>query len=95
MRLALSFFGGEMSFKNEPYTKAMTVTPNDSADFVDGSDTVLCRGISVAVAGTVAWKDANGTTRSSTLLAAGVVHFISTKRIMATGTSATGISVYW
>lgn len=85
-----------MESRQDPVKKAMAVTPSDVADFTDaGGAVVLCRGISLTVGGNVAWKDENNVTRTAAGLAAGVIHPISTKRIMNTGTTATGITVYW
>lgn len=84
-----------MSEKINPATKAMAVTPDDSNDFLDSSKSVLCRGVSLTVGGNVSWLDENGVSRTAAALAAGLIHPISTKRILATGTTATGITVYW
>lgn len=81
--------------KIDPATKAMAVTPNDSANFTDSGAEVTSRGVSLTVGGSLAWKDEAGTTRTAAGLAAGIIHPISTKRIMAAGTTATGITVYW
>ena len=84
-----------METRHDPVRKAMAVTPSDSTDFTDSGATVLCRGVSMTVGGNLAWKDENNVTRNATGLASGVIHSISTKRIMSTGTTATGITVYW
>lgn len=84
-----------MSYKNDPASKAMSVTPDNSNDFLDSGKVVLCRGVSVGVTGDLAWQDADGVSRLAKGLAAGIIHPISTKRILATGTTATSISVYW
>jgi hypothetical protein len=84
-----------METRSDPVTKCISVTPSDVADFTDSGATVKCRGISVDGSGTVAFKDENGVTRVTGNLQEFVIHPISTKRIMATGTTATGIVVYW
>lgn len=81
--------------KVDPASKGMAVTPNDSTDFTDSGAVVLCRGVSLEVGGNLAWLDENGASRLAKGLAAGVIHPISTKRILASGTTATGICVYW
>lgn len=84
-----------MERRTDPVQKSIAVTPNDSTDLSDSGATVKCRAISVTVAGVIAFKDANDVTRLTSSLAAGTLHPISTKRVMATGTTATGIVAYW
>lgn len=78
-----------------PVGKSLDATPSDTVNISDSGKAVLCRGISVGVAGDVAYKDEDGTTRVAKGLIAGVIHPISTRRIMLTGTTATGVQVHW
>lgn len=89
-----------MSIATELPAKAAKVhTPSDvnkiQYDYGAGLVDVICRGISVGVAGTIAFKDKAGNSFITTSLAAGVVHPISAAMILSTGTTATGITVYW
>lgn len=68
-----------------PATRAVAVTPNDGADLAYAS-----RAISVNGAGDVALVTLDGDTVTVTL-AAGMLHPIRAKRILSTGTAATGI----
>lgn len=80
-----------MSNINELYPARyfVNITPSDS--------TILqrFRGIMLGVAGNVAIKDENDNTVVIAGLAAGIIHPISSKRIMATGTTATGIVTFY
>ena len=77
-----------MMFKN--------VTPADGTRIQDAdSNDVLTRGILLGVAGDIAIKDQDNTTVVISGLAAGVIHPISTYEILATGTTATDICVFW
>lgn len=67
--------------------KARAVTPNDSTDLAFG----ITIAINVTVAGNVVIQDANGETQAAVFLAAGMLHPIEARRIMATNTTATGI----
>lgn len=85
-----------MHFKSISVSKSIAVNPHDTNVLVDAdSSKVVCRGISVAVAGDVAWKDENGVSRIAKNLAAGIIHPITTNLIKSTGTTATGVVAYW
>lgn len=71
-----------------PATRGVAVTPNDSTDLAFAS-----RAISVNGSGDVAVVTLDGDTVTVTL-AAGVLHPIRAKRVLSTGTTATGI-VAW
>jgi hypothetical protein len=64
-----------------------TVTPNDSTDLPFGQP----RGIYVGVTGDVVVRDNGGNNVTLTAMLAGVVHPIAARRILSTGTTATGI----
>lgn len=65
------------------------VTPNDGADLSSP-----CQAISVAVAGNVVCRD--GRNVDVTIpVPANVIWPVNTRRILATGTTATGIVAYW
>jgi hypothetical protein len=87
-----------MSDKVDPVTKAMSITPHDTNTFTDEhspNGAIMSRGVSVNVAGVLKFKDSSGNVRTTGTLAAGVIHPIETNVIMATGTTATGIYIYW
>lgn len=63
-----------------------TVTPNDGADLAK-----VTEGLFIGAAGNVAVVMQDGSSVTFTGLAAGVVHRLSVKRVLATGTTATGI----
>ncbi len=78
-----------------PAISGHVVTPSDSVDLPH-----LSRGINVAVAGTVKYNPAGGTSNASDatvtlFLVAGVIHPVAASRIYATGTTATGIVTVW
>ena len=83
-----------MSMKKPRYltdwsgTNAASVTPNDSADLG-----FIPRGVYVGVSGHLAIHDIEGDAITFQNLAAGVVHPIAPKRILSTGTTATGIVI--
>ena len=81
-----------MSNINElyPARKFANVTTSDSTDLISRS-----RGILLGVAGDIAIHDENGNTVVISALAAGVIHPISTKRILATSTTATDICIFY
>lgn len=78
-----------------PATKAIAVTPSDSAKILDGTIVVMSRGLSIDTAGVIVFKDENGVTRTSGTLVANVIHPISTNQVMLTNTTALGIVAYW
>ena len=67
------------------------ITPSDSAEFSE-----VTRAISFAAAGTIVavFEDGTQITIPSAALAAGILHPLGLRRILATGTSATGIVGY-
>lgn len=80
-----------------PYRYAEAVTPNDNADNIlnDTSASCRCRGIMVGVSGTLSFINGSGGVSQITNLVVGQIYPISTKRILAAGTSATGIIALW
>ena len=72
------------------------VTPNDSATIQDAdSKTIITRGILLGVAGDIAVKNQKDETVVISGLAAGVIHPVSTSKILATSTTASDICVFW
>jgi hypothetical protein len=56
---------------------------------------VKSRGVSVDVAGVITYKDSDGNAHVTGTLAAGIIHPLETTVIKSTGTTATGIIIYW
>lgn len=78
--------------RNDPSaSKAVPVTPSDSADLTFPSGVYGTKYLYIGVAGDVAVTTASGDDVLLKALAAGVFHPISVKRIKATGTTATNI----
>lgn len=73
-----------------PVVSGRLHTPSDSAVIEP-----LTRAISVAVDGAVAVEYADGTQHVIPLLIAGIDYPRQVRKILATGTTATGVSVYW
>ena len=71
---------------DSPAAGLIEVTPNDGADL-----TVMTRALMVATAGDVAVVMKDGTTGTLPGLQPGVPYPVRVKRILATGTTATGI----
>lgn len=69
------------------FISGKAITPSDTVDITGG----ILRGFYVGVSGDVAVIMADGSTVTWPALAAGVPHPIQVKRILATGTTATGI----
>lgn len=69
-----------------PAGGAIAITPSDSNNL-----SRAIRGLYVGASGDVKVDLADGTTVTFTGLAAGVIHPIRTKRVYATGTTATSI----
>lgn len=69
----------------------LAVTPSDSTDLPNGP----CRAINVTGAGSVAVNLSGGGTTTLTGLSAGQTVEVSVSRILATGTTATGISALY
>lgn len=80
-------------------SKSTAVTPHDTDKLKDneaaGTPAVVCRGISVTVGGLIAYKDKQNVARIAGPFAANVIHPLVAEVIMATGTTATGIRIYW
>jgi hypothetical protein len=74
-----------MPNQTNPGTRAVAITPSDSADIA------VTRGVYVGGSGTLKVDMADGTTVTFTALAAGVIHPIQVKRVYSTGTAATNI----
>ncbi|MEQ1761568.1 MAG: hypothetical protein ABL984_00345 [Pyrinomonadaceae bacterium] len=73
-----------VQFPSGPITKPFAITPSDSVDLATGT-----RAIYVGVAGNVAFMLLDGV--SVTVALAAGWHPIAPKRVLATGTTATGI----
>ena len=72
----------------EPGRELVVVTPNDGADLTD----TPTRGIYVGVSGDLAVVgEENAASVVLVGIAAGIIHPIAVKRVLATGTTATGI----
>lgn len=84
-----------METRMDPANHALVTVPNDAVNILDGGVIVYCRGMSFTVGGDVSFLDKEGNTRTAVGLGAGFIHPIRTTRILATGTTATGITVYW
>ncbi|HEU4458115.1 MAG TPA: hypothetical protein VFR90_03240 [Methylibium sp.] len=69
---------------------AFPVTPSDGADLPTYQD-LPCVGLQVLGAGNVAVQLTGGGTATLTGLAAGQIVDVAVKRVLATGTTATGI----
>lgn len=80
-----------MATSIDPSFQFVTVTPSDTALLEYNGKKMRCRGIYVGVSGDVAVKDDAGNSVTFVGVAAGVIHAISTDRILNTGTDATDI----
>lgn len=70
----------------------LTVTPNDSNNLLmDGSYAIPTRGVYVGTGGNLAIQWANGTNSTFTNVASGTVLPIKAIKVLATGTTASGI----
>lgn len=76
---------------DQSVTRAVAVTPSDTVDITLPSGINRTKGLYIGVTGDVNAVMADGSTALFKGLAAGVVHFISVKRINATSTTATNI----
>ncbi len=82
-----------MSNYSSSVGRAIAVTPSDANNLVNS-----VRGLYLGVAGNVVAimsDDAANTSVTFTGLAAGVFHPLKVKRVLATGTTATGIVAVW
>lgn len=76
-------------------TRALVVTPNDSTDIALPDDRSFIRGFQVNVAGNVV-VDLTGSGTTITLaVLSGVFYPYGLKRVRATSTTATGITVFF
>lgn len=73
-----------------PARNAVAVTPNDSADL-----TAVTRGVMVGVSGNVSVNMSGSGSAVVLPLTAGQLYPIAVSRILATGTTATGIVAIW
>lgn len=83
-------------------TDSAPVTPSDTVDLTDSNNRRrISKGISCAVAGNIAYLPANVSEQGglpSTIangMAAGIIHPIKAIRILATGTTATGLTAWF
>lgn len=76
-----------------PINAVVAVTPSDSTDLQAFGGAMTCRAFYANGAGTVAYQDAQGSAATLSIGSNGVgqLVWIRAKRILATGTSATGI----
>ncbi len=72
-----------------PAREVENITPNDSTDL-----TFVPRGLSWAGTGDIAIITEAGNSRTITSLGTSIIHPISPKRILSTGTTATGIQAW-
>ena len=68
------------------------VTPNDSTDLATAARSIRCKP-NTGVAGNVAFVALNGQSRT-TEIAVGETLAVGAKRILSTGTTATGLEIY-
>lgn len=68
-------------------TGLVAVVPNDGVDLARGAS----KGLYIGVAGNVAVVTTGGDSATLTALTIGIIHPISVKRVLATGTTATNI----
>ncbi len=73
-----------------PSNNFENITPNDSTDLLQPT-----RGILLGAAGAIAIHNEAGTSITIANLAIGVIHPITTKRILSTGTIASGIVAFY
>lgn len=72
-------------------TRAVSITPSDSADLTMTSGVNKTKGVYVGLTGDLKVTMADGSTVTFSSLSGGIVHPLSVKRIWSTGTTATGI----
>lgn len=83
-------FKGQGTGLTSPAVNAAAVTPNDSADLA-----VTPRALYLGASGNLAVVMQGGQTVTFIALAAGVPHPLRARRVLATGTTATGIIAVW
>jgi hypothetical protein len=73
----------------------IAITPADSDIAFAGP--LFPRGISIGIVGTlhITTMDGSELTFAASELATGLIHPIAVRRVWSTGTTATGIKVYW
>lgn len=69
-------------------TDAAEITPDNNTDLV-----FIPRGVYIGTSGNLRIHDADGEVVTFTNIAAGVIHPIAPKRILSTGTTASGIVI--
>ncbi len=81
----------------DPSSEPILVTPSDTLPLKYHGTPLKCRAISFVTAGDLAILDDLGTTViiPNGALVAGIMHPISTDKILATGTAALGIVAYF
>ena len=78
-----------------PYKNAQPITPDDDADLIIGSSRGIIAFITEGGFYNLAFHDENGDAVTLSNLLSGVLYPIETKRIMATNTTATSVTVLW
>jgi hypothetical protein len=84
--MSSDFLGGRALSQNGPAIGLVPVVPNDTADLVQGP----CRALYSATAGTIAVMDGLGGVATIVSLDA-QYHPVRVRRVLATGTTATGL----
>lgn len=81
----------------DPSYQFINVTPSDTDVLMYHNHPVRTKGIAFKTAGALAIKDDQGTTVviPSGVLVAGVIHPISTDKILSTGTTAVDIAAFF
>ena len=82
-------FADHQSGLESPASKLSAIIPDDTADLPEA-----CRALNVGGSGTVALTTVGGTT-ATVYVTAGIAFPVRARRILATGTTATGIVVMW
>lgn len=80
---------------DESYTGGKEVTPSDTVNVTFPSGTNCSRAVRVDVAGAISMEMIDGTTVVLANLLADYDHPYAVKRINSTGTTATGITVFY
>lgn len=84
-----------VNYPNAAYVSALVVTPNDGTDLVPPTGNPRpTRGVSCSGAGSAVVIMADGIQATITL-PTGSIWPIAVKRVLATGTTATGITAFW
>lgn len=80
-----------MRIENFSYRTAVAVTPSDTTDLTRGT----CRGLYIGATGTVVVQTEEGVTLTLAGLAAGSILPLMVRRVLATGTTATGLHAFY